>query len=164
MEPKTPRWGSAARLRGERPRRAAELYAIVMQLARERGLTCVHGLTSTDLVNGWPDVIVIGSQGLIFRKLLDEWNAPTREQLAVLASLRKAYCDAGLWRPQNLGGRIEAELDELDGRVPVVCKHCRRPYRPVHVRQLYCSSSCRIQHSNEARATAAEATAALAQP
>ena len=31
----------------------------------------------------------------------------------MLTGLRKAYCNAGLWRPQDLGGRIQAELDAL---------------------------------------------------
>ena len=79
----------------------------------------------------------------------------------MLASLRKAYCDAGLWRPQDLGGVIQAELNEIGGAVPVVCEQCRRPYVPVHARQLFCCSACRIQHNNEQRATAEAAARAL---
>jgi len=50
---------------------------------------------------------------VLFRTLADEDSSPTREQVEVLTGLRKAYCNAGLWRPQDLGGRIQAELDAL---------------------------------------------------
>jgi len=54
-----------------------------------------------------------GPRGVLFRTLADEDSSPTREQVEVLTGLRKAYCNAGLWRPQDLGGRIQAELDAL---------------------------------------------------
>lgn len=105
--------GSAARLRGERPRRVAELYAITLELIEERGLKVLHGLPTAMLAKGWPDIVVMGPRGVLFHTLADEHSSRTREQVELLTGLRKAYCNAGLWRPQHLGGRIQAELDAL---------------------------------------------------
>lgn len=60
---------------------------------------------------GWPDVVVVGPGGSLFRELKAEGKYPTPEQKVWLAWLTAAGEDAGVWKPRDWhSGRIQDEL------------------------------------------------------
>jgi hypothetical protein len=63
---------------------------------------------------GFPDVVLAGAGGLLFRELKSDRGALSPEQRAWLSTLLGADADADVWRPTDLtGGRIEAEIRAL---------------------------------------------------
>jgi hypothetical protein len=112
--------------------RAAELYGAVLLLAGERQLQVIHGLPRVMLARGWPDVVVMGPGGVLFRKLLDVHGQPGGHSRVVLDYLHAGYADAGIWRPRDLwSGEIERQLDRIRGEAAVAylaCQECSRPF------------------------------------
>lgn len=60
---------------------------------------------------GWPDLVLVGAGGVLFRELKSAAGSPSEEQRAWLVALNVAGQDANVWRPVDLrSGRILAEL------------------------------------------------------
>lgn len=60
---------------------------------------------------GWPDLVLVGPRGVLFRELKSRAGLPTAEQQAWLGALGDAGQNAGVWRPADLrSGRILTEL------------------------------------------------------
>jgi hypothetical protein len=60
---------------------------------------------------GFPDLVITGPRGTVFRELKDQDGTLTPEQRAWLADLRESGEDAQVWRPSDWrSGRIEREL------------------------------------------------------
>lgn len=65
---------------------------------------------------GFPDDVIMGSRGVIYRENKREGNDPTPEQQRWLDGLAAHGYDVGVWRPTDwLSGRIMAELTALTG-------------------------------------------------
>jgi hypothetical protein len=61
--------------------------------------------------SGFPDLVLVGRRGLLFRELKRETAQPTAKQREWLDSLAAVGADTGLWRPSDLtSGRILREL------------------------------------------------------
>jgi hypothetical protein len=129
---------------GERLYRVSELYSVVLVLAAERRLQVIHGLPRSMLAIGWPDLVVIGPGGTLFRKLLDEHGEPGGHSAIMLDCLYRSYADAGIWRPQDLhDGTIEAQLDRICGESGVAyltCQECGQPVPRMGRYQKHCDS------------------------
>lgn len=60
---------------------------------------------------GWPDLVLVGPAGVLFRELKSRSGLPTAEQEVWLGALADAGQNADVWRPADLrSGRILAEL------------------------------------------------------
>jgi len=63
---------------------------------------------------GWPDLVIIGPGGVIFRELKGPEGSMSPWQIYVLRSLARAGCDAGTWRPEDwVSGLIRDTLEAL---------------------------------------------------
>ena len=94
----------------------AEVERQVRQIARELGLLVYHTHDSRRSHSGWPDWVLSGRCGVIFRELKRQDGKPTKAQQAWLDALTTAGMDAGVYRPSDLlTGRLAAELAALAG-------------------------------------------------
>lgn len=60
---------------------------------------------------GWPDLVLVGRGGVLYRELKSATGSPTADQEVWLAALCVAGQDTAVWRPADLrSGRILAEL------------------------------------------------------
>jgi len=65
---------------------------------------------------GWPDWVLAGPGGVMFRELKREGKNPTKAQQEWLDHMVAAGLDAGVWRPSDVvSGRMGAELTALAG-------------------------------------------------
>lgn len=66
---------------------------------------------------GFPDLVIVGPGGVLYRELKSGTGKPSPEQVAWLSGLTGAGADAGTWRPIDLtGGTIKRELQALRAR------------------------------------------------
>ena len=100
-----------------------ELKGAVMDLARLLGLY-VHHCRPAKTDKGWrtpiegdagfPDLVIAGTQGVLFRELKSERGRPTLPQQLWMDRLHTAQADVGLWRPADLrDGRVETALKRI---------------------------------------------------
>lgn len=79
-----------------------------------RWLTAVQGDGK-----GFPDLVLAGPSGVLFRELKSAEGRLSVEQQAWLDALATAGGDVAVWRPSDLfDGRIEAEIRALHERRP----------------------------------------------
>lgn len=87
----------------------------VISRCRTRQLRAYHtafAIQSTE--DGFPDMVINGAGGVMFRELKGDGKEPTAEQYAYLEWLRASGADADWWNPDDLfSGRIDRELDAL---------------------------------------------------
>ncbi len=103
----------------------AELLDAVRQACRWSGLLCYHTHDSRRSERGFPDVVVVGPHGVVFRELKAERGRVTPDQREWLDRLTDADADADVWRPDDWPTRVLAELAGIGGR----CNHPRHPTR-----------------------------------
>jgi hypothetical protein len=66
---------------------------------------------------GWPDWVLIGPHGALFRELKGSTGRTTAEQTRTLAAMVAAGLDADVWTPEDVrSGRIEAEIRAISRR------------------------------------------------
>jgi hypothetical protein len=95
----------------------AKLQETVRQLCKNLGLFHYHPFDSRRSEPGWPDSVVIGYGGIIFRELKSERGVVSTDQRQVGHMIRAAGGSWGVWRPSDLfAGTIAAELAELATR------------------------------------------------
>jgi hypothetical protein len=99
-----------------------QLLRTVLEMARLFGITTAHfrpalsqsGRWHTAVAGdgkGFPDLVLVGSGGILFRELKTDKGRLKPEQVTWLRILKAAPADAEIWRPADLhSGRIEAEL------------------------------------------------------
>lgn len=91
----------------------------IEQLCLYRGLTYYHTYDSRRSQPGFPDLVIVGSKGILFREIKTETGRISKMQKHWLDILAMAGSDAAVWRPSDLiSGRIQDELKAL-GRVQV---------------------------------------------
>ena len=109
------------RLDGRLDMSEEKLEEHVRALCADLGVIRVHHRDSRTTTQGWPDDVLIGPGGILFRELKRTGRNPTRAQAAMLAALAEAGADVGTWRPEDLvSGRIARELtavSRLAGRI-----------------------------------------------
>ena len=75
-----------------------------------------HTWSSVRSNPGFPDLVCVGRQGVLYRELKTARVPVSAAQEAWLEALRAAGADAGIWRSQSLtSGRIARELATLAG-------------------------------------------------
>lgn len=91
-----------------------DLLATVRQACRTLNLLCYHVWRSDHSEKGFPDLVIVGVRGVLFRELKNQKNKPTVHQQQWIQALQTAGADAGLWRPSDLySGRITSELKRI---------------------------------------------------
>lgn len=92
----------------------AELTRHVVAYCKDLDLLRFHVHNSMRMEAGFPDEIIIGPGGLIWRELKREGVSLTFRQRQVGQRLTDAGQDWGVWRPSDLlSGRIVAELEAI---------------------------------------------------
>lgn len=102
-----------------------QLQTCVMDLARLHGLR-IHHCRPARTANGWatpisgnkgfPDLVIVGPAGVLFRELKAANGKLSPEQTTWLDMLDLAGADAGVWRPVDWPDRITVELRTVTGR------------------------------------------------
>ena len=106
----------------------AEFQSQVRALCRFYGLTVYHTHNSQRSDPGFPDLVIVGRRGVLFRELKTETGRVKPMQRHWIDVLRLAGQDADVWRPSDLE-RIKLELRAL-GKVEL-----QQPLRAVKTRR-----------------------------
>lgn len=108
------------------PPREADLQSFVRAVCRRLGLLHYHTHRSERAEPGFPDSVIVGPSGVLFRELKSDTGRPTADQQDWLRRLREAGADADLWRPEDqCSGRIVTELQHLARRRPATSPDLR---------------------------------------
>lgn len=87
--------------------------AEVTRLARDLGIH-VHHCGMTRSQPGWPDLVLAGWHGTLFRELKTAFQEPTSEQREVGYRLQASGLDWALWRPRDLDdGTVKRQLEAI---------------------------------------------------
>lgn len=89
-----------------------DLQNHVLELAQRLGILAYHTHDSRRSQPGFPDLVLVGAQGVIYRELKTTKGKATATQQAWLTALTIAGQDADIWRPIDWPQRV---LDELKG-------------------------------------------------
>jgi hypothetical protein len=85
----------------------------VMMLAKAMGMLAYHPFRSMKSVPGFPDTVIVGHRGLLFRELKMPKGVVSSAQAHWIAALTEAGCDAGVWRPEHWPVIITEEIRAL---------------------------------------------------
>ncbi len=106
----------------ELPMSEDQLLSSVLSMARAFGVMTAHFRPAQSKSGRWmtavqgdgkgfPDVVFVGPNGVLFRELKAAGKYPQPEQKRWLGRLEEANADAAVWRPADWrSGRVEAEL------------------------------------------------------
>lgn len=88
----------------------------IRAIAKDLRLLRYHTHDSRKSPHGFPDLVLVGARGILFRELKKEGGKHTDAQLEWLLALSDAGSDAGTWYPSDLlSGRIAQELTAIAG-------------------------------------------------
>lgn len=90
----------------------------VLAVIRALHLMAYHTYDSKRSVSGFPDLVVVGERGVLYRELKTDKGRTSAYQVQWLAALTAAGEDAKVWRPADFESIIVPELRAL-GRVRV---------------------------------------------
>jgi hypothetical protein len=85
----------------------------VMRTALTLGLLAYHPYRSQKSVPGFPDTVIVGARGVLYRELKMPRGVVSPDQLYWIAALTEAGQDAGVWRPEHWPNLIVAEMQGL---------------------------------------------------
>lgn len=92
----------------------SDLQRACIDLCRWLGLAWFHDNDSRRNRAGFPDLVVCGTKGFLFRELKSESGRLRPEQMDWLSRLNLGGADAAIWRPTDLkSGRIQSELEAI---------------------------------------------------
>lgn len=110
---------------------------------------------------GYPDLTMVGRNGVMFRELKSAKGTHYPEQVVWLQKLKSAGADADTWRPEDLlSGRIEKELRALSGHTASAA--LPSPVRKVRLATARKSTASPVRRAAKNPASRASAWAALA--
>ncbi len=93
-----------------------ELLDAVRDACRWSSLLVYHTFDSRRSEPGFPDLVVVGPHGVIFRELKADRGRLSPDQRRWLDRLTQAGADAAVWRPDAWPGRVLDELHGIGGR------------------------------------------------
>lgn len=103
-----------ARLRDALAMPEKALLEQVREAARVLGLRCYHTHDSRRSEPGFPDVVLVGRHGVLWRELKTHTGRLTRDQQDWIDRLHIAGQDAAVWRPSDLiTGRVLDQMREV---------------------------------------------------
>lgn len=89
-----------------------QLQQRILDYCRLRGLLVFHDNDSRRNNPGFPDLVIVGSRGVIFAELKAETGRLRPDQETWLLKLRQAGAQAVVWRPSHWD-TIVARLDRI---------------------------------------------------
>jgi len=94
----------------------AALQAEIVKTCKQLNLRYFHCAIPQFSKAGFPDLVIVGPGGVLWRELKRESGRVSPHQEAWLADLKRAGQDAGVWRPADLvSGVIATELARVAG-------------------------------------------------
>jgi hypothetical protein len=91
-----------------------DLQSHVVEACRAMNLFHYHTHDSRRSPAGFPDLVIVGPAGVLFRELKANAGVLSAEQTDVLGRLRRAGADAAVWRPLDwASGVVIAQLMAL---------------------------------------------------
>ncbi len=93
-----------------------ELLDSIRAACKWGGLLTFHAYDSRRSEPGFPDLVVVGPHGVLFRELKADRGRLTSEQQIWLDRLAEAGADADVWRPGDWPARVLDELVGIGGR------------------------------------------------
>lgn len=103
----------------------AEFQSRIVECATLHRVETFHVNLSIRSEPGWPDLVLVGANGALFRELKKQDGKVTPAQTFWLGILEDAGLDTGVWRPDQWPYPIVDEIKAL-GRVARV-KPVRKP-------------------------------------
>jgi hypothetical protein len=94
----------------------AQLLDMVRTACRWLRLLSYHTADSRRSEPGFPDVVIVGARGVLFRELKSTRGRVTADQQRWLTALTAAGANADTWRPDDWPVGILTELDGIRGR------------------------------------------------
>lgn len=92
----------------------SELNTHVVVMLAQRQLFGYHVRNSVGSARGWPDWVILGPGGIIFRELKTEGGLVSTDQSIVGRKLETAGQNWQVWRPSDLhSGMIARQMDRL---------------------------------------------------
>ena len=93
-----------------------DFQADVIAMARTLGCLAFHVHDSRRSQPGFPDLVIVGKGGVIFRELKTEKGRLRPEQETWLAALASAGADATVWRPNDWPHAIREQITAIARR------------------------------------------------
>lgn len=106
----------------------AQFQSDILELVRTLGLAAYHTHDSRRSQPGFPDLVIVGAEGVMFRELKTMTGKVSEEQKYWLSILHEAGEDVAVWRPNLWPDVITRDLRAL-GRLTVA-----KPMRPQNFR------------------------------
>lgn len=110
----------------------AQLQALVVDAAKALGLGIYHTYDSRKSQPGFPDLVIVGKNGVLFRELKASKGKVSASQTFWLDILEAAGEDSGVWRPEHWPETILSEMRAL-GKVEISAPQPS----PAQVRKQY---------------------------
>lgn len=105
-----------------------ELQSQILKLCTALGLLAYHTHDSRRSQAGFPDLVVVGANGVLYRELKKADGKVSDEQQLWIDCLNAAGQDAAVWRPVDWPVRVQRELQALGRCAP------QRAFSPEQVR------------------------------
>jgi hypothetical protein len=90
--------------------RERDFQAAVVKLAKTLGCLVYHTHDSRRSEAGFPDLVIVGRRGVMFRELKTEGGRLSPEQAKWINALQDAQAGAGVWRPGDWPKRVTEDL------------------------------------------------------
>lgn len=94
-----------------------ELQNSIRKACETRGYLVMHvedSLAGRVWLPGWPDLVIVGKTGILYRELKSQRESATRSQIVAGAAINAAGSSWRVWKPSDLlSGRIAVELDGI---------------------------------------------------
>lgn len=90
-----------------------QFQSAVVDLARYLGLLVFHPYDSRRSEPGWPDLVICGPRGVIYRELKTTKGRLSPAQRKWLSALNQAGQDADVWRPEHFPDQVKTQLEAI---------------------------------------------------
>ena len=90
--------------------RERDFQAAVCELAKTFGCLVYHTHDSRRSEPGFPDLVIVGRRGVLFRELKIEGGRLTPAQESWIYALQNAQADAMAWYPKDWPRRVTEDL------------------------------------------------------
>lgn len=95
------------------PMTEAQFQRRIMDYCQLRGLLLFHDTDSRKNNPGFPDLVIVGPNRVLFRELKTQTGRISPKQEGWLLALQHAGQDATVWRPSDWVDRIVPQLNSL---------------------------------------------------